>query len=116
MNLDLDAIDDRQVVVLAELADERARQDATWGQQNHPDGTGGIREKTDAHVARMACQAADKDGCLDWLHILREEVAEAFASTGAQLRTELIQVAAVALAWVEAIDRRSAEPPDPPST
>jgi hypothetical protein len=41
--------------------------------------------------------------------ILREEVYEAFAEEDpAALRTELIQVAAVAATWVDAIDRRAA--------
>lgn len=51
---------------------------------------------------------------MDWLHILREEVAEAFAETDpVALRGELVQVAAVAVAWAEAIDRRTVgrEPP-----
>jgi hypothetical protein len=57
----------------------------------------------------MACQSAADGGYLDWLHILREEVAEAFAeSDPAKLRAELVQVAAVAVNWVEAIDRRAA--------
>lgn len=41
--------------------------------------------------------------------MLLEEVAEAFAeSDDARLRAELVQVAAVAQAWIESIDRRSA--------
>ncbi|MFB6392600.1 hypothetical protein [Polymorphospora lycopeni] len=95
--------------VLAEIAAERARQDAKWGPQNHPDGTGDYPEQIDADTAKMACQNAAEGGYLDWLHILREEVAEAFAATGPELRTELVQVAAVAVAWVEAIDRRMAD-------
>jgi len=95
--------------VLGEIAAERAAQDAKWGEQNHPDGTGvHFAEIVDADVAKMACQDAADGGYLDWLHILREEVAEAFAeSNPVALRAELIQVAAVAVAWVEAIDRRA---------
>ncbi|HEX2142998.1 MAG TPA: hypothetical protein VHG10_00680 [Glycomyces sp.] len=93
--------------VLDEVAAERARIDAKWGEQNHPDGTGDYPEIIEADVAKMVCQDAADDGRLDWLHILREEVAEAFAeSDPTKLRAELIQVAAVAVAWVEAIDRR----------
>ncbi|TIH26025.1 NUDIX hydrolase, partial [Subtercola vilae] len=45
-----------------------------------------------------------------WQDILLEEVFEAFAeSDTSKLRTELIQVAAVAQQWVEAIDRRTPE-------
>lgn len=95
--------------VLDQIAAERDRQDAKWGEQNHPDGTGQHPEIIDADVARMVCQSAAEGGYLDWLHILREEVAEAFAeSDPAKLRAELVQVAAVAVAWIGAIDRRTA--------
>lgn len=95
--------------VLGEVLAERARQDERWGEQNHPDGTGQYPETISADVARMVCQSAAEGGYLDWLHILREEVAEAFAeSDPAQLRAELVQVAAVAVAWIESIDRRTA--------
>jgi malonyl CoA-acyl carrier protein transacylase len=44
-----------------------------------------------------------------WEHILTEEHYEAMAEEDpTRLREELIQVAAVAVAWVEAIDRRHA--------
>ena len=102
--------------VLAEVRDERSRQDARWGQQDHPDGTGQYPEVTAAMAAVLATEHAAEGGYLDWLHILREEVAEAFAETDpAALRGELLQVAAVAVAWIEAIDRRSASrTPDSP--
>ena len=94
--------------VLAEVGAERQRQDAKWGEQNHPDGTGGGRSAAAAVGARFACQLAAKEGGLAWRHVLREEVAEAFAEIDpTALRAVLIQVAAVAVAWVESIDRRS---------
>lgn len=76
---------------LQELCEERACQDTKWGEQNH--------------------------GPLIWLPILTEEVGEIAKeilerqfredkSTG-HLRAELVQVAAVALAWVECLDRKS---------
>jgi hypothetical protein len=53
-------------------------------------------------------RAAEKT--LKWVDILEEEVAEAAAeSDPAKLRAELVQVAAVAVAWIEAIDRRAAK-------
>jgi len=93
--------------ILVEIQAERDAQDSKWGEQNHPDGTGGGNSLAAAAGARMACQLAAADGTLTWRDVMREEVGEAFAETDpAKLRTELIQVAAVAAAWVEAIDRR----------
>ena len=47
-----------------------------------------------------------------WRHILTEEVWEAFAEKdSARLRAELVQVAAAAVNWIEAIDRRQAKAP-----
>ncbi len=79
--------------VLDEVFGERQRQEARWGQQDNPD--------------------------FEWVSILTEEVGEAATEANeanfksgknrgdfSNLRTELIQVAAVAVAWVEAIDRR----------
>lgn len=92
---------------IRELIAERARQDAKWGPQNHPDGTGGPGRIHDADEARAECKRQFAEGTGTWLDILDEEVAEAYAeSDPAKLRAELIQVAAVAVAWIEAIDRR----------
>lgn len=89
------------------VRDEREAQDAKWGEQNHPDGTSGHNFRREADIARRSCQRAARDGGVTWFHILREEFWEAMSETDtAKLRTELIQVAAVAQAWVEAIDRR----------
>lgn len=96
--------------VFEELAAERARQDAKWGPQNHP----GVDPFVDygiptADVARTACETAAKQRSVTWGHILVEELAEALeAGSEAALRRELVQVAAVAVAWIECIDRRSA--------
>lgn len=90
INERLDAVEVvlRTVPVIDEVADERARQDAKWGQQDHEVGI--------------------------WLGILGEEfgeVAKEIAESQARpldvehLREELVQTAAVAVAWVEAIDR-----------
>lgn len=92
-------------VALRQIAAERLLQDAKWGEQNHPDGTGG--NKVTADLARLVCQQAAADGRLTWRQVLDEEVQEAFAERDpARLRAELVQVAAVAVAWVESIDRR----------
>lgn len=94
---------------IQEVVAERARQDAKWGEQNHPDGTGSESDQRRADVAKALCQSSAKFGTVTWKEILDEEVREAFAeSDPVLLRAELIQVAAVAAQWVEAIDRRSA--------
>jgi len=102
--------------VLAEVAEERVRQFDKWGEQNWPDGTGPnvvwwqafspeaanavseIRERTDARAAA---------GMLTWLDIAEEEFAESAAEKDSEkLRAELVQLVAVGVAWIEAIDRR----------
>lgn len=96
--------------ILAEVQAERARQDARWGEQNHPDGTGRDGDKVNADYARMACEAAASRGEVTWRHIAAEEDLEAHAeSDPVKLRAELIQAAAVKVAWVGAIDRRMAK-------
>jgi hypothetical protein len=93
--------------VLNEVYQERRRQDDQWGVQDHPDGTA-LRNHIDAAQAKIECEEARRIyGVPTWMHILQEEAYEAFAEEEpAQIRAELIQVAAVAVAWIEAIDRR----------
>lgn len=96
--------------VLSEVRGERARQDEKWGEQNHPDGTGSDLQRYLAEKDRDYCQRAFEVGLGTWRDVLEEEVSEAFAESDPDaLRAELLQVAAVAVAWVEAIDRRVAE-------
>jgi hypothetical protein len=102
---------------LADVAAERRRQDAKWGPQNHPDGTGPdvpyrplpAYDMTEAAVAARDRCKANGPGEDNWRDILTEEIYEAYAEDDPQaLRAELVQVAAVAVAWIEAIDRRQA--------
>ena len=111
--------------------DERERQDAKWGEQNHPDlDPRDIDSVTRAEYAFRArrwkeinaerAQPTVSGGRCNqhpdgphphtaWDGVLLEEVYEALAETDpALLRAELIQVAAVCQAWVEALDRRTA--------
>ncbi len=99
--------------VLGDVALERHEQDLRWGEQNHPDGTGpgmffaGIPVVEYAELVKEDLALAAERGRATWAMILLEEVAEAFAeSDPAKVRGELVQVAAVATAWVQAIDRR----------
>lgn len=90
------------------IARERDAQDVKWGEQNHPDGTGGLGRKQAADDARAWTEMQAAEKTLAWSDILEEEVAEAMAETeSTRLRAELVQVAAVAVAWIEAIDRGS---------
>lgn len=111
--------------VLAEVFDERARQDAKWGQQDHPNGTGpdlawGILGPASevADEARRRCQQDAAEGRATFAGIALEEFAEAMAESDPdRLRTELVQNAAVFVQWVERIDRLAADrhPGYPPS-
>lgn len=75
--------------VIADVLEERARQDAKWGEQNHD--------------------------ILFWLAVLMEEVGEAAAEAQRipawedhrrrLFREEMVQVAAVAVAILECLDR-----------
>lgn len=111
-----------QADVLLEVLNERYRQDEKWGQQNHPDGTGPDLILRDLEIAVLhgsaragwfrwwaqeRCKRAD--GGDTYERILTEEWAEAIASPAGspELRRELIQVAAVAVAWVEKLDREA---------
>lgn len=90
------------------LDTERQAQLAKWGEQQHPDGTGLRDYVKKAVTARADCQidVRQPDGPR-WSLILLEEVYEALAETDlTRLRAELVQVAAVAAAWVRDIDTR----------
>ena len=91
---------------LLEVRDESIRQDKKWGEQNHEDGTGeefvGI-----ASEMKKSCDEAFAAGKGTWRHILEEEFYEACeVADPEKLKNELLQVAAVALQWRQAIDRR----------
>jgi hypothetical protein len=88
------------------ILEERVRQDAKWGEQNHCDGTG-AEYKQMADAARASCDRAAKEGRLTWKHILTEEFMEAMAESDVnKLENELIQTIAVGVSWLEAIWRR----------
>lgn len=119
---DCEAVDDMLAAtpkpmlrVLGAVRLERAAQDGKWGEQNHPDGIGdgatlfGIGFDRWAHVLREAVDRHAREHRTAWALILLEEVFEALAEDDpVKVRAELVQVAAIAAAWVEAIDRRQA--------
>lgn len=96
-----------------DIKDERMRQQDKHGDQGHlPDGTGGLVAVDAANRAKALTDRHAVTGDLTWKDILDEEVREAFAEGNPVLvREELIQVAAVALAWIAAIDSRSQTKP-----
>lgn len=97
---------------LYDIAAERAAQDAKWGavgtpQRTHPDGTAAYWSGQ-ADRAKQRCTIMAEMGQITWADILSEEFFEALAETEpAALRAELVQVAAVCVAWIESIDLRS---------
>lgn len=102
--------------VLDDIYEERACQDVKWGEQNHEDGTSAFaveelcNKASSAASAKLNYEEAVKYNNLTWSDILWEEMCEAMEETeDSKLRYELVQVAAVAAAWIEAIDRRNAK-------
>lgn len=94
-------------ILSEDVLDERKRQLEKWGVQKLPDGTGSVRFKYAEQMARARTDHANKMGTVTWQQVLEEETAEAFASSDYEtLRAELIQVAAVAVAWIEDLDTR----------
>lgn len=92
--------------VLDEVLQERLAQEQKWGEQNHTNGP--VIPKRFADQARNACEALFSQGKGSWSDILHEEFWEAMVECDddPKLRAELVQVAAVAVAWIECIDRR----------
>lgn len=99
---------DRTLLVLGEVASERRRQESKFPGQDLPDGTGAEALKLYADIIRTGVDESAADGSLTWWDVLHEEWAECGAEADVELlRAELIQTAAVAVRWVEAIDRRA---------
>lgn len=101
---------DRLEVIFDEVAAERKRQDAQWGEQNHPSVDPGHAWYScrDEGSAKSDCELATMMGRLTWGHIACEELAEALhAANDTDRRAELIQLAAVIVAWCECLDRNN---------
>lgn len=104
--------------VLLEVEAERKAQDKRWGEQNHPQQGG---KNPDAGIAAYSARASDwkrinddrvTAGLLGFDSILLEEVYEALGERDPKLRREeLLQVAAVAVCAIEALDRNGPEAP-----
>lgn len=105
------------LAVLTDVLAERHRQHARWGEQSLPFGTGRNTQIERLRQLRNINAKARAVGVpLTWSEVLTEEVAEAMAESNPwRLRAELIQVAAVAVQWIEHLDRSATTPPLPPS-
>lgn len=92
--------------VLNEIRSERQRQNEKFGTLRYPDGTGRRGDIEEALRLKAICKA-NGPAEDNWRDILAEEKGEAFAETHpGLLRAELVQIAAVAVAWIEDIDQR----------
>lgn len=88
------------------VLNECQRQYEKWGEQNHPNNTG-AKWAGDEQFWKLVNAQNESSGTHNWRHILSEEVAEAMASsTKEHLEEELIQVAAVCMTWIDALDRQ----------
>ena len=103
--------------VCDEVVAERVAQHHKWGQQNHPSTAKHYHESltpdqlceyygilTEA-AAKWQCQNPDKEVGDTWAAIAIEELSEAVSATPDKRREELVQLAAVVVAWIESIDR-----------
>lgn len=101
--------------VLFEVGLERERQDEKFGHQDYlTDGTGGARVNLQHTYQTMLEDARSQNDAVPniatWESVLREEFCEAMLESDPdKLRAELVQVAAVAVKWIEALDRRKAK-------
>lgn len=109
-----------RVSVCVEILKERTRQDSKWGADRDHPSISLVLDVTHATEARkcaeygipspaLARHECDQAGTnVTWAHIAVEEMSEAVgASTEAGRREELVQLAAVCVAWIESIDRRN---------
>lgn len=108
-------------VVLQAVSAERVHQYARYGSNSRLlDGTGPDVHWIPAYphgakdieaVFRDDYDGHGGDGGASWMRLVREEIAEAFQETDpARLEEELIQVAALAVSWVEKLRERKHAP------
>ncbi|MFF9199997.1 hypothetical protein ACF09L_32800 [Streptomyces sp. NPDC014779] len=91
----------------AQMDDERQAHLTEFGEQQHPDGTGGSTRDLAADRLFQEAQAALQDGTVTWRHALEMMTAAVAAETDpAELRTLLVRTAAACAAWARDIDRR----------
>ena len=84
-----------------------------WRHKDRRDGMDGHTGSVGADLVRISSLVAPRRRQLTWAAILMEEVGEVLQADDAELDAELVQVAAVCLAWLEARDRRRAAGGEP---
>jgi hypothetical protein len=111
---------EHQADVLIDVWEERERQDKKWGVQDHPITDPGITHLSfynmpPEYEARLACEDRFSAGIGSWADILIEELAEVLAAgkNPVRAREELVQLAAVAVAAIECLDRKYFKSPPP---
>lgn len=102
--------------IYSEILSERDRQIKKWGEQNHPSVSTFTKDPhrlcEDYEIpgeerAKFLCRTHADRGDATWTHIAIEELSEAVcANSEKDRRQELIQLAAVCIAWIDCIDRK----------
>jgi hypothetical protein len=96
--------------IFAKIDEERDSQDRKWGPQRHPDFHPDYPLELDRETAIKLTNYAFQNDCGSWSHIFVEEVSEAIEEARkndvSKLKEELVQVAAVAIAWLEDLETR----------
>ena len=107
--------------IFRRILDERHAQDKKWGEQNHPSvlvHPRGEAPRTpaarcashglpSADTAKRVVETMATAKQLTWTDIAVEELAEAVEAPNDKVRLEeLVQLAAVVVAWIECIQRR----------
>ena len=92
---------DALLAVVADLIDERHRQDARWGEQNHEDGTGGSIFVHESIEQRARTSFLAENGAVRWCDILLEEVYEALAEEDVEADVGLTAHDSDDVAWLD---------------
>jgi len=107
--------------IFEEIRTERERQEQKWGEQNHPCLDPVLLERDESctpirmcdnyeipteNRAKFMCDSATRKGQLTYAHIAIEEMSEVVSTFDeGKRREELVQLAAVTVAWIQKIDR-----------
>lgn len=100
-------IDHPAAQVVEDILAELAKAMAKFPDQHLPNGTGGGEWAVMRDRRREVVDHKLSNGTATWMDVVLEESYEAFAETDpVPLRAELVQVAAMAIRWIQDIDRR----------